>query len=139
MRFILTALALPFAVACAAKSDPPPTTPNDPPADNASSSDGTVSVDSIKPEMREFFCGKRGIAIACFVIDDAAACNAAFEAAWPGCTKGAAIHSSGHSKEDREAGRKAGGCMSRSFAKKFARNDPERCRQAAEAAEGDAK
>jgi hypothetical protein len=129
----------PLAAACASQSAPPPqsATSQDAPASGASGSSdgksGATGLDSMKSEIRDFFCKGGSPIRACFAIPSDDACVAAFDAAWPDCTKGVVIHE-GPNAEDEAAGNKAGQCIGGAIAKQFKATPTEACKKAAQGA-----
>lgn len=135
MRFTnLLVLLAPLSVACASSAPPPATAANasqpasQPPA-AGSNSPNANGIEGMKAAMAQAFCEPGAALRVCFAIPDDAACSAAFDAAWPGCTQGVVVHD-GESEEDRATGEKVGRCIGGAMAKKFPATVTEACKKA---------
>jgi hypothetical protein len=93
-----------------------------------------VVFESMRLEMRAYFCEPSSILRVCFAVPDDATCTALFDEKWPGCTVGIQ-RSVAPDNHNREEGRVAGRCVASAFAERFERTESVRCREMKHSAE----
>ena len=73
---------------------------------------------SLKAELRQMYCQPGSVLRSCFAVPDDAACGAAFDAAWPECTRDIVLREA-PSDENRRQGVRAGRCITEELVANF--------------------